>query len=250
LESHQLDGPAEDALKQSIEIVVAQPPVIQHWIALRQRQCKWPVVVGWDHVRSEALMAGISPLSLANLSDDPLFQLSRAWAYNKELVGSLNRSAAGSILGLAPREKSGKLRIGYVSSDFREHAVGFAMTDVLEQHDRSAFEIYAYYCGIDRVDPTRSRIRDSVDCWCEINGLSDEQAAARIHEDEIDILVDLNGYTKDARARVFALRPAPIAVNWFGFPGTTGSPHHHYIIADEQIIPPSTRTRSGPAARH
>jgi predicted O-linked N-acetylglucosamine transferase (SPINDLY family) len=113
------------------------------------------------------------------------------------------------------------------------------MTDVLEQHDKSAFEIHAYYCGIDRVDPTRTRIRDSVDRWFEINGLSDEQAAARIREDEIDILVDLNGYTKDARTRVFAHRPAPIAVNWFGFPGTMGSPDHHYIIADEHVIPPA-----------
>jgi predicted O-linked N-acetylglucosamine transferase (SPINDLY family) len=240
LEGNNLDSAAEDVLKQSIEIVVAQPHVIQHWIAMRQRQCKWPVVVGWDHVRTEALMAGISPLSLANLADDPLFQLSRACAYNRELVGPLNHSGAGSISASAPRQKSGKLRIGYVSSDLREHAVGFAMTDVLEQHDKSAFEIRAYYCGIERVDPTRNRIRESVDFWFDINGLTDEQAAARIREDEIDILVDLNGYTKDARARVFAHRPAPIAVNWFGFPGTMGSPHHHYIIADEHVIPPGS----------
>lgn len=237
LESNQLDGPAEDALKQSIEIVVAQPPVIQHWIALRQRQCKWPVVVGWDHVRAEALMAGISPLSLANLSDDPLFQLARACVYNRELVGRSSALPTGSGHTPAPRGKSKKLRIGYVSSDFREHAVGFAMTDVLEEHDKSAFETHAYYCGIDRIDPTRTRIRESVDSWFEINGLTDEQAAARIREDQIDILVDLNGYTKDSRARVFALRPAPITVNWFGFPGTMGTPHHHYIIADEHIIP-------------
>jgi predicted O-linked N-acetylglucosamine transferase (SPINDLY family) len=240
LESNNLDSAAEDVLKQSIEIVVAQPHVIQHWIAMRQRQCKWPVVVGWDHVRTEALMAGISPLSLANLADDPLFQLSRASVYNRELVGPLNRSGAVPISAPAARQKSGKLRIGYVSSDLREHAVGFAMTDVLEQHDKSAFEIHAYYCGIERVDPTRNRIRDSVDFWFDINGLTDEQAAARIRDDEIDILVDLNGYTKDARARVFAHRPAPIAVNWFGFPGTMGSPHHHYIIADEHVIPPGS----------
>ena len=197
LESNQLDGPAEDALRQSIEIVVAQPPVIQHWIALRQRQCKWPVVVGWDHVRAEALMAGISPLSLANLSDDPLFQLARARVYNRELVGRSSGLPTGSGDIPAPRDKSKKLRIGYVSSDFREHAVGFAMTDVLEEHDKSAFEIHAYYCGIDRIDPTRTRIQESVDSWFEINGLTDEQAAARIREDQIDILVDLNGYTKD-----------------------------------------------------
>ncbi len=111
------------------------------------------------------------------------------------------------------------------------------MTDVFEEHDRNHFEIFAYYCGIDRVDPTRLRIKDSADHWTEINGLSDEQAAAKIREDEVDILVDLNGYTKDARTRVFSFGPAPIVVNWFGFPGTMGTPYHHYIIADEHIIP-------------
>jgi predicted O-linked N-acetylglucosamine transferase (SPINDLY family) len=78
----------------------------------------------------------------------------------------------------------------------------------------------------------------SVDRWVDINGMSDEQAAARISADGIDILVDLNGYTRDARTKVFALRPTPITVNWFGFPGTMGTPYHHYIIADEAIISP------------
>jgi predicted O-linked N-acetylglucosamine transferase (SPINDLY family) len=237
LESHLLDGPAEDALRQALDISVAQPEVIQHWIALRQRQCKWPAVAEWDRAPASALMAGISPLSLANLLDDPMFQLARAWKYARELIKppSNPRSLPVHFPGL--RRRSGKLRIGYVSSDLREHAVGFAMTDVFEQHDRDRFEIYAYYCGIERIDPTRLRIMNSADRWLDINGLSDEQAAARIGQDEVDVLVDLNGYTKLARTRVFALRPAPIAVNWFGFPGTMGSPYHHYIIADEHIIP-------------
>ena len=114
------------------------------------------------------------------------------------------------------------------------------MTDVLETHDRSQFAVYAYYCGINRVDPTQLRIRDSVDSWVDISGMSDEQAAAKIATDEVDILVDLNGYTKDARTRIFAFRPAPIVVNWFGFPGTMATPYHHYIIADEHVIPPGS----------
>jgi predicted O-linked N-acetylglucosamine transferase (SPINDLY family) len=124
-----------------------------------------------------------------------------------------------------------------VPSDLREHAVGFGLTDLFETHDRGRFEICAYYCGIDRVDPTQLRIKNSTDRWCDINKLSDEQAARKIAEDGIDILIDLNGYTKDARTKVFAHRPAPIIVNWFGFPGSMGSPYHHYIIADPYIIP-------------
>jgi predicted O-linked N-acetylglucosamine transferase (SPINDLY family) len=237
LEGFQVDVAAEDALKQALDISAAQPEVVQHWIALRQRQCKWPVIAGWDYVQASQLIAEISPLSLCNLVDDPMFQLGRAWRYNKQSIKA-PAGAATRWPAKPARGHSGKLRIGYVSSDLREHAVGFAMTDVIEEHDRKKFEIYAYYCGISRVDPTQNRIRKSVDSWTDINGLSDEEAAAKVREDEIDILVDLNGYTKDARTRVFALRPAPIAVNWFGFPGTMGSPYHHYIVADEHVIPP------------
>ena len=117
---------------------------------------------------------------------------------------------------------SRKLRIGYVSSDLREHAVGFGMTDVLETHDKQHFEIYAYYCGINRSDPTQVRIKDSVDHWLDINGLSDQQAAKRIAEDRIDILIDLNGYTRDARTKVFALQPAPIIVKLVRIPRHDG----------------------------
>jgi predicted O-linked N-acetylglucosamine transferase (SPINDLY family) len=236
LEGFQVDVAAEDALKQALDISAAQPEVIQHWIALRQRQCKWPVVAGSDYVQPAQLIAEISPLSLCNLVDDPMFQLGRAWRYNKQ---SIKLGASPTRWPQKPAQgRSGKLRIGYVSSDLREHAVGFAMTDVIEEHDREKFAIHAYYCGISRVDPTQDRIRKSVDSWTDINGLTDEEAAAKISEDKIDILIDLNGYTKDARTRVFALRPTPIAVNWFGFPGTMASPYHHYIVADEHVIPP------------
>ncbi len=111
------------------------------------------------------------------------------------------------------------------------------MTDVLETHDRQQFEIFAYYCGIARTDPTQARIKSCVDSWLDIRSMSDQQAAAKIAEDGIDILVDLNGYTKDARTKIFALRPAPVIVNWFGFPGTMGTPYHHYLIADPFIVP-------------
>ncbi len=111
------------------------------------------------------------------------------------------------------------------------------MTDVLETHDKAEFEIFAYYCGIARDDGIKQRCRAAVDHWLDINDLTDEAAARRIRADEIDILVDLNGFTKSARTKVFSLRPAPIIVNWFGFPGTMGSPDHHYLIADARIVP-------------
>lgn len=237
LEAFQQDEPAEDALRQSLDINAHQPEVVQHWIALRQRQCKWPAIAGSEHVDLRTLYSAISPLSLAALSHDPMFGLARAYKYSRELTGP---PRAPLVRASAAKERTGKdrkLRIGYVSSDLREHAVGFAMADVLETHDKDAFELTAYYCGIDRQDPTRQRAERAVDHWVDITRLSDVEAAQRIHADGIDILIDLNGYTKDARSRIFAYRPAPVAVNWFGFPGTMGSTHHHYIIADPVVIP-------------
>ena len=108
----------------------------------------------------------------------------------------------------------------------------------MELHDRSRHRVHAYYCGIAREDKTKARIRASVDSWVDINGLSDDDAARRISDDGIDILIDVNGYTRDARTAVFARRPAPIQVNWYGFPGTMGTPYHHYVIGDAQVIPP------------
>jgi predicted O-linked N-acetylglucosamine transferase (SPINDLY family) len=234
LEAANNDAPAEDALRQSLDINPHQTKVLQHWISLRQRQCKWPVLAEWERVSRKHLLTGISSLSLQCLADDPVFQLATAYQYGKKSIG-MPPAMAHTQAGRADRTR---LRIGYVSSDLREHAVGFAMTDVFEQHNRENVEVFAYYCGINRTDATQQRIMQAADHWIDINALDDDQAAARICADGIDILVDLNGYTKDARNKVFARRPAPIAVNWFGFPGTMGTPYHHYIIADATIIPP------------
>lgn len=232
LEAAYSDNAAEDALKQSLDINAHQPEVIQHWISLRQRQCKWPVITEWERVSRKALHSGISSLSLGCYADDPMFQLAKAYHNARNSIGMpklTDRSAA--------RTNANRLRIGYVSSDLREHAVGFAMTDVIECHDRENFEIFAYYCGINRTDATQQRIMKAAEHWVDITGLNDDQAAAKIAADGIDIMIDLNGYTKDARTKVFARRPAPIAVNWYGYPGTMGTPYHHYLIADANIIP-------------
>jgi predicted O-linked N-acetylglucosamine transferase (SPINDLY family) len=233
LESANSDAAAEDALKQSLDIDPHQVEPGQHWISLRQRQCKWPIIEEWPRVSRKQLFTSISQLSLECLSDDPMFQLAKAYYYAKTSIGMpkpVHRPQDN-------KPQRDRLRIGYVSSDLREHAVGFGMTDVIEIHDRNQFEIFAYYCGIKRTDSTQQRIIQAVDHWADITDLNDDQAAAKIAADGVDILVDLNGYTKDARTKVFARRPTPIAVNWYGFPGTMGTPYHHYLIADANVIP-------------
>lgn len=239
LEAARYEEHAEAALRVSLETIPDQREPLQHWIWLRQGQCKWPVLVPWAGVTRKLLMESFYPLSLATYADDPLFQLGTAYHYSVTDVGRAPVFTAGGWPIPEPARR-GRLRIGYVSSDLRAHAVGYLTSELFELHDRSRVEVFAYYCGIRPEDETKARIRGAVDHWIDISDLSDHQAARRIVDDGIDILVDLNGYSRDGRTKLFALRPAPIIVNWLGYPGTMGSPHHHYIIADDYIIPPGS----------
>lgn len=238
LEAANQDAAAETMLFQSLDIDPSQREAAQHYLSLRQRQCKWPVVVPWERVDRRTLMRGLSPLSAAAFTDDPLLHLALAAHYNQRDVGT---PASGVITShcAAQARPASRLRIGYLSSDLREHAVGHLMAEVFGLHNRSKVEVFAYYCGPEPAanDALNARFRASTDHWIPISHLDDATAARRIEADGIQILVDVNGYTQEGRTKLVALRPAPVIVNWLGYPGTMGSPYHHYIIADDWIIP-------------
>lgn len=231
---------AEAALWQAMELQPSRPEAAQHWISLRMRQCKWPVFTPSLHVTPRHFMDATSSMTIACYTDDPIFHLAKAHRYCRTNVG---RPADLQDFARNPvQQKSGtgqRLRIGYVSSDLRQHAVGFALSEVLELHDKASVEIFAYYCGDPApLDQTQARIKQAVDHWRDITALSDIDAARQIAADAIDVLVDVNGYTKHARTKIFAYRPAPVIVNFCGYPGTVASPYHQYMIADEHIVPP------------
>lgn len=234
LEGAYQDEAAEAMLRQSLELDCHQREAVQHLVALRQRQCEWPVVLPSERVDRNCLLRGMSPLSAGAFTDDPLWQLALAAHYNQVEIGVppgvMDRWSA------APAG-SGPLRIGYLSSDLREHAVGYLMTEVFALHDRRTVEVFAYYCGPDAKDPLHAHFKATSDHFTPISALDDDAAARRIAQDGIQILVDLNGYTREARLGVVARRPAPVIANWLGYPGTMGSPYHHYLVADDWIIP-------------
>jgi len=134
-----------------------------------------------------------------------------------------------------------RIRIGYLSADFRDHATSYLMAGLYECHDRAAFEILAVDNGHNDQSPIRKRLEGAFDRFIDIAGLSDREAAARIRAGEIDILVNLNGYFGDYRMGVFARRPAPIQVNYLGFPATLGASYIDYLIADRIVIPEDER---------
>ena len=139
-----------------------------------------------------------------------------------------------------------KLKIGYLSADFRLHPLAFLISGLIEKHDRARFEIVAYSYGADDKSAERKRLVNAFDHFIDIRHLSDLDAAKKIHADNIDILVDLTGFTQTSRTGIVAFKPAAIHINWLGYPGTMGEvgggevgakPLFDYILADETIAP-------------
>ncbi|MGO9993409.1 MAG: tetratricopeptide repeat protein [Steroidobacteraceae bacterium] len=176
------------------------------------------------------------PLSFLAVSGSPAAQLRCARLYISKTV-----SAAPIAVPGARRTRGSRLRIGYLSSDFRDHAVAYLMAGVFELHDRSGFETYAFSIGADDGGDMRRRLRDGCDHFVDAAQMQDATLYARMAELGIDIAVDLNGHTSGARTQLMALRPAAVTVNYLGFPGTMGSEFIDYIIADEFVIPPESR---------
>jgi protein O-GlcNAc transferase len=134
-----------------------------------------------------------------------------------------------------------RIRIGYMSGEFGEYATSLLIAELLERHDREAFEIVIIAAGGDDGSARRRRIEAAADRFIEIGALTDAAAAAEIRSAEVDILVDLNGYFGRMRPGVLALRPAPVQVNYLGFPGTVGAAYVDYILADPVVIPDEHR---------
>jgi predicted O-linked N-acetylglucosamine transferase (SPINDLY family) len=152
-----------------------------------------------------------------------------------------NRSKYPGTASALSRRKAGaddRIRVGYLSSDLRDQATSHLIVGMLEAHDKSRFEIVAIDNGWDDNSPVRVRINSAVSKVVDISRLSDIAAAERIREEQIDILVNLNGYFGDERTGVFANRPSPIQVNYLGFPGTLGADYMDYIVADKWVLPP------------
>jgi predicted O-linked N-acetylglucosamine transferase (SPINDLY family) len=134
-----------------------------------------------------------------------------------------------------------RIRIAYVTSDLHDHATAHLIAGLFEQHDKSRFEIAAVSFGPDQDSKIRHRIRKSFDRFIDARLMSDDEIANKIREMEIDIAVDLKGFTQNSRSNIFAKRPAPIQVNYLGYPGTMGADYIDYIIGDRFVIPENHR---------
>jgi predicted O-linked N-acetylglucosamine transferase (SPINDLY family) len=232
LESQHEYERAEAFLLRSLQAQINQQPVLHHWVFLRQKQCSWPVTHGVALSASEILDAA-SPLAMLGLSEDPAEQLASARRFVEEKVGKFDRMVDAHY-----RYGHERIRIGYLSSDLSMHAVSLLTVELFEQHDRSRFEVHAFCWSREDGTPFRQRVIRAFDHLHRIGGLDDAAAARLIRDNEIDILVDLQGLTAGARPDIVARGPAPIQIAWLGFPGTTALPYVDWVVGDDFVFPP------------
>jgi protein O-GlcNAc transferase len=175
----------------------------------------------------------IRPFMYQAISDSPVSLKACAEVYADYFFPSARAQFS------ANRQRHAKIRVGYVSGEFREQATAYLAVGLYEHHDKTRFEIIAFDNGVSDGGPTRRRLEAAFDKFVPIAALSDRAATQRVLQEEVDILVDLNGYFGASRTAIFASKPAPIQVNYLGFPGTLGASYFDYILADRLVIPES-----------
>jgi predicted O-linked N-acetylglucosamine transferase (SPINDLY family) len=183
----------------------------------------------------DAVLDAITPFNTLLVELPQAMRLAVARRYADRVAA---RAASLRQVEHAPRTSGGRLRIGYASADFHDHATLHLMAGLFEAHDRERFEIHAYSWGIDDGSAYRARARAAIEHFHDVRDLGHEAIAQRIADDGIDILVDLKGYTGESRPEIFALRPAPVQVNYLGYPGTMGAAFMDWMIADSVLVPP------------
>ncbi len=127
--------------------------------------------------------------------------------------------------------------MGYFSGDYRIHPVSLLSAELFERHDRAGFEVIAFSFGPDTQDPMRQRLEQAFDRFIDVSRMSDPDIVQLARSMELDIAVDLGGFTAGGRPNLFALRAAPLQVSYLGYPGTTSAEYIDYLVADRTIIP-------------
>lgn len=182
--------------------------------------------------------AETSPFTHAVLVPDPAEQMRVARHYALHVARRVQPLPRQRPRAHAPAQgQGGRLRLGYLSADFHNHATSQLLVQVLEAHDRSAFEVFALSASGDDGSGLRRRVAAAVEHFVDLRGCSHAQMAQRIRDFDIDILVDLKGATQDTLMPVLAARPAPLQVNWLGFPGSSGAPYIDFVVGDPIVTP-------------
>jgi predicted O-linked N-acetylglucosamine transferase (SPINDLY family) len=242
--AYEMRENSPEALRSYVQALRCKPDLGSALLSicrLSRHDCAWQ---GLDEAERKAqaltYLSGeaASPFAILPMVSDPenLLACNRLWA------AAMQQGVGTPLATYAPRpleRRRERIRLGYLSADYHQHATAALISELFELHDKAKFETFAYSIGPADHSGMRQRICASLDHFADLNALSHAEAAALIRADDIDILVDLKGYTAQARPQILAHRPAPIQVNYLGYPSTMGADFMDYILADHVIVPDS-----------
>lgn len=230
---------AQPALEQATRLAKDPGTTLANAAYARAMVCDWS--------QREADNAQLWALAESRLAQGqptgvpPFFAKVLDWPAARQLVVARaeSHSLAAKAAVLAPRARQAhtRLRVGYLSGDFYDHAVSHLAQGLFALHDRAAFEVYAYSFGPNDGSAYRQRIEAQCEHFVEVRPLTNRQLAQRIRDDGIDILIDMMGYSGFTRFEVMAARPAPLQASWLAYPGSTGAAFIDYVVGDQWVTP-------------
>jgi protein O-GlcNAc transferase len=226
---------AAQVMAQLIEIEPEYPYAIGNLLGWQLHSCDWSQYDRGVARVNDAVMAGkkaIRPFTFQAVSSSPEANLRCARVNTADTYPS-----SPAPLWTGQRYVHDRIRIAYLSADFREHVIAYLTAEMFELHDRNRFETIAISFGPDSNGPMRQRLRRAFDRFVDVQNRGDREVAALLRDMEADIAVDLTGFTTNGRPGILAQRPAPVQVSYLGFAGSMGADHIDYILADRHVVP-------------
>jgi predicted O-linked N-acetylglucosamine transferase (SPINDLY family) len=242
--AHSLAGRRDDAVRSFEAAERLRPDYAPYKSALlfeMQHTCDWSRMRELCEAQRRGIVERpahpISPFSLLSIPSTLAEQLQCAGEYSRQISAAVAVERQRLDFRF-DRAGGARLSVGYLSADFHEHATAYLAAELFELHDRGRFRLVGYSYGPDDGSPMRARLQRAFERFVDLEALPHADAAAAIHADSIDILVDLKGYTTNTRSEILALRPAPIQVSYLGYPGTMGADFIDYLVGDRFVTPP------------
>ncbi len=233
-------GRAEEAAESFaavLRIAPAHSSALENLFHLRMAACVWDDHESWSERLHDSLRQTkrfVNPLSLL-MFDDAELSMACACAFAADRYPQ--QDSLGPCVPVEPSDASRKIRVAYVSADFRDHPVSHLLVGALEGHDRQRFEVVGVYLAAGGAGEFDLRVRSAFDTCIDVSGRSDCEVAQLLRDRGVDIAVDLMGFTEKLRLGVFAYRAAPVQISFLGYAGTLGAPYMDYLLADEVVIP-------------